>query len=97
MGLVIKPISDPFPKYEKLIALFVSLTQVPAAAAESAAICLVVVHFAAAAADSATSCYSFRKRSTLPQSQPHKVDLVMFVWLPQTQFSFISYFNFMNL
>ena len=88
------------------IVLFVSLTRVPAAAAESAAaaatICLVVVRFvaadSAAAAAAAAACCSFRKRRTLPQSQPQtqKVDLVLFVWLPQTQFSFISYFNFMN-
>ncbi|CAG7885025.1 unnamed protein product [Brassica rapa] len=66
--------------------LFVSLTQVPAAAAESAvaaaaesvaaAIRLVVVRFAAAdsaAAAAADAAYcSFRKRRTLPQSQTQK-------------------------
>ena len=75
-----------------IIVLFVSLTQIPAAAS----IPLVVVRFAAADAAADATCCSFLRRRTLPQPQTQKIDLVLFVWLPQTQFSFISYFNFMN-
>ena len=75
-----------------LLVLFVWLPQKAAAAAVSAAapVRLVVVRFAdaVAAADSAAAatCCWFWRRRTLTLTQTQEIDLVMFVWSPQTQF-----------
>ena len=76
--------------------LFVWFPHVPAAVAESvataASIRLVVVRFAAAAA----ACCSFSKTHDIVVTAAAE-SRFSYVRLVAAQFSFISYFNFMNI